>query len=112
MIASRQPDRRPRTAARYTDYRVHSIHQLTSGVLAEIVRKQPSSPARTSFAWQLAVGPALARSTTVTLADGVVTVHASDPRWCQEITRARDVVLGRLQHLLGTETVKSIRIER
>jgi predicted nucleic acid-binding Zn ribbon protein len=84
MIASRQPDRRPRTAARYTE----------------------------SFAWQLAVGPALARSTTVTLADGVVTVHASDARWCQEITRARDVVLGRLQHLLGTETVKSIRIER
>jgi predicted nucleic acid-binding Zn ribbon protein len=88
------------------------IQQLSSGVLAEIVRKQPSSPARTSFAWQLVVGPALARTTTATLADGVLTVHASDPRWCQEITRAREVVLTRLQHLLGAETLKSLRIER
>ncbi|HEY7502201.1 MAG TPA: DUF721 domain-containing protein [Vicinamibacterales bacterium] len=88
------------------------IQHLTSGVLAEIVRKQPPSAARTSFAWQLAVGPALARTTTVTLADGVLTVHASDPRWSQEIARAQDVVLKRLQYLLGSESVKRLHVER
>jgi predicted nucleic acid-binding Zn ribbon protein len=88
------------------------IQQLTAGMLAEIVRRQPSSPARTSFAWQIAVGPALARTTSVTLNEGVLTVHASDPRWSLEISRARDVVLKRLQHLLGADCVKSVRVAR
>ena len=88
------------------------IQQLGSSVLAEIVRRQPPSAARTSFAWQLAVGPALARTTTATLADGVLTVHMSDARWGQEISRARNVVLTRLQHLLGVDAVRSLRIER
>ena len=44
-----------------------SIAELRAGVLAEIVRRQPASKERTAFAWQLAVGPALARATTVEL---------------------------------------------
>src|SRR5262245_853769 len=84
------------------------IQQLSAGVLGESVRSQPPSAARTSFAWQLAVGPALARTTSVTLTDGVLIVHASDPRWGQEIARARDVVLKRLQHLLGAESVRAL----
>ena len=73
---------------------MHSIHQLTAGVIAEIIQRQPSSPARTTFAWQLAVGPALAKSTSVDLADGVLTVRSSDPRWTLEVNRARGMVLG------------------
>jgi predicted nucleic acid-binding Zn ribbon protein len=88
------------------------IQQLGSSVLAEIVRRQPPSAARTSFAWQIAVGPALARMTTVTLADGILTVHSADARWGQEISRARDVVVARLQHLLGSDSVRSLRVER
>jgi predicted nucleic acid-binding Zn ribbon protein len=88
------------------------IQQLSTGVLAEIIRRQPSSPARTTLAWQLAVGPALARATTVALSDGVLTVHSPDARWTLEITRARDIVLRRLQHFLGAECVTSLRVER
>jgi predicted nucleic acid-binding Zn ribbon protein len=88
------------------------IQHFSAGVLAEILRRQPSSAARTSFAWQIAVGPALARATTVTLSDGVLTVHAPDKRWGHEILRARDVVLKRLQDFLGPEQVRSLRIER
>jgi len=88
------------------------IQRFSNGVLAEVVRRQPSSPARTEFAWQIAVGPALARSTTVTLDDGVLTVHATDARWSSEVSRAREVVLARLQNLLGADAVRSIRIER
>ncbi len=43
------------------------IQRFSSGVIAEIIRRQPSSPARTALAWQLAVGSALARATTVEL---------------------------------------------
>jgi predicted nucleic acid-binding Zn ribbon protein len=88
------------------------IQHLSSGVIAEVIRRQPSSPARTTLAWQLAVGTALARATTVELSEGVLTVHSPDPRWTLEITRARDVVLGRVQHYLGAAHVKRLRIEK
>src|SRR6202008_3980240 len=85
------------------------IQHFSAGVLAEIVRRQKPSPARTSFAWQLAVGPALARVTTATLTDGVLTVHCSDQRWTPEIARSRSLVLQRLQHMLGADHVHSVR---
>jgi predicted nucleic acid-binding Zn ribbon protein len=88
------------------------IQRFSSSVIADVIRRQPSSPARTTLAWQLAVGTALARATTVELREGVLTVHSSDPRWTLEITRARDIVLGRVQHYLGAEHVTSLRIEK
>jgi predicted nucleic acid-binding Zn ribbon protein len=88
------------------------IQHFSGRVLADIVRRQPPSPARTAFAWQMAVGAALARVTHVTLDDdGVLTVRAIDERWGQEIHRARDLALHRLQSILGEE-VKSLRIAR
>jgi hypothetical protein len=87
------------------------IQQLTGGVLARILRRQPSSPGRTAFAWQLAVGPAVARATTVTLSDGVLRVRATDERWAREIERASGMVLSRLQQLLGPDQVRTVRVE-
>jgi predicted nucleic acid-binding Zn ribbon protein len=84
------------------------IQQFASGVVAEIIRRQPASKERTGFAWQLAVGPALARVTTVELADGVLTVRAHDPRWMREIRRATDTILARMQHLLGQDALARI----
>jgi predicted nucleic acid-binding Zn ribbon protein len=77
------------------------VRHFSTEVVAQVLRRQPSSPARTAFAWQLAVGPALARATRVSLEDGVLRVSAHDPRWLREVTRARAVVLERLQQLLG-----------
>ena len=87
------------------------IQQLTGGVLARILRRQHSSPGRTAFAWQLAVGPAVARVTTVTLADGVLRVRAADERWAREVERASSMVLSRLQQLLGPDQVRTVRVE-
>ena len=87
------------------------IQQLTPSVLGEIIRRQPDSEGRTRFAWQIAVGAALARATTVRLADGVLIVSASDPRWVTEIKAAREIVLRRVQALLGADSVTRIRIE-
>jgi predicted nucleic acid-binding Zn ribbon protein len=88
---------------------MQSIHQFAPGVLAELIRRQPASPERTRFAWQLAVGPALARATTVDLRDGVLFVTARDERWRGEIARAQDAILEKLQHLLGPDAVQRIR---
>lgn len=84
------------------------IQNFTAGVIAEIVRRQPASKERTSFAWLIATGPALARVTTVELENGVLYVRARDARWLGEIARAREAVLEKMQHLLGAAQVKTI----
>ena len=88
---------------------MNPIQSFSASVLAEIIRQQPPSAARTTFAWQLAVGPALARATVVDLVDGTLTVTARDERWLKEIARAKDIILQKMQHLLGTQTVRTIR---
>lgn len=85
------------------------IQHFASSVLVEIVRRQPASKERTSFAWSLAVGPALSRVTTVELENGVLAVRAKDRRWIGEIERARDVVLQKMQQLLGKDQVTRIK---
>ena len=89
---------------------MRSIQTLAGGVLAEIVKRQPPSRARTSFAWQLAVGPALARATSVEMEGTTLRVRSADPRWLKEIERARGVVLPKLQHLLGEQAIARISV--
>ena len=89
---------------------MQSIQQFGSGVLAEIIRRQPASREKTAFAWQLAVGPALARVTAVELSDRVLTVRATDARWVRELRRAADTILERMQHLLGGDSITRIAI--
>ena len=88
---------------------MQSIHNFSTGVLAEIIRRQPASKEKTAFAWQLAVGPALARVTSVDLRDGVLFVVARDDRWLKEIARATPAILPKMQHLLGDHVVHKIR---
>jgi predicted nucleic acid-binding Zn ribbon protein len=85
------------------------IQDFSSGVLAGIVRRQPASRERTAFAWQLAVGPALARVTTVELKGDVLEVRSKDLRWMKEIERARPAVLAKMQHLLGADAVRLLK---
>jgi Dna[CI] antecedent DciA-like protein len=86
------------------------LQNVASGVLAEIIRRQPASKGKTSFAWSVAVGPALARVTSVELTpDRVLRVRVRDARWAREVERARDIVLTRLRMLLGDDNV--IRID-
>ena len=89
---------------------MNRIQDFSSGVIAEILRRQPTSAARTNLAWQLTVGAALARVTTVELADGTLTVFSRDERWLKEISRAKGVILDKMQKLLGTEDVRIMRL--
>ncbi len=87
------------------------IGTFAGGVIAGVVRRQPPSPARTSFAWHLAVGPALARVTSVELDGGTLRVRSADPRWLKEIDRAKAVILPKLQDLLGEHTITRISVQ-
>ncbi|MGH9408186.1 MAG: DciA family protein [Vicinamibacterales bacterium] len=77
------------------------VQSILPGVVAEIVRRQPPSPERTRFAWTAVVGAAIARATTIETRGAVLIVSARDVRWAREIERNRDVILSRLQLLLG-----------
>ena len=86
------------------------LQSFAPAVLAEIIRRQPASKERTNFAWSVAVGPALARVTTVELRNRNMIVCARDVQWARELERARDTILPRLQLLLGRDTVKGLYI--
>ena len=86
-----------------------SIQSLAPRTISEIIRRQPASNGKTRFAWQLVVGPALARVTTVELDAGVLRVRC-DERWARELARAQDVILPRLQQLLGPQALERISI--
>jgi hypothetical protein len=85
------------------------IQNFSSRTIAEIIRRQPASNGKTRFAWQLVVGPALARVTTVELDCGVLRVQC-DERWARELARAQQLILPRLQQLLGAQTLERISI--
>ena len=86
------------------------IQQFSPGVLAEVVRRQPASRARTAFAWQLAVGAAIARTTTIEVVDGVLQVTARDAHWGRAVERASQTILARMQHLLGAQAVTTMKV--
>jgi hypothetical protein len=88
------------------------LQSLAPGVLAEIIRRQPASKERTAFAWSVAVGPAIARATSVELSGQLLIVRARDARWAREVDRARPTVVARLQQLLGPTAVVDLRVLR
>jgi Dna[CI] antecedent, DciA len=89
---------------------VRPIHHAEPGALVELLRGTPLSPGKVGFAWRTAVGPAVERVTSVQLAGRVLVVETSGPQWAREVTRSADVILTRLQTLLGKETVTSITV--
>jgi len=80
------------------------------GALMELLRGAPLSDGKVTFAWNAAVGPALERVTTVKLERTVLIVDAASAQWSRELDRLRDVILARLQSLLGKDAVSSIII--
>jgi len=86
------------------------VQTIAASVMAELIRRQPASKERTSFAWSIAVGPALSRATTVELRNARLFVTARDPRWALEIERATATILKRVQLLLGPEAVRGIYV--
>jgi predicted nucleic acid-binding Zn ribbon protein len=85
------------------------LRQFAPTLIADVLRRQPPSPARTTFAWQVVVGPALARTAGVELVKGTLYVRALDARWATELQRAEPAVLERMQRLLGPDQIRRIK---
>jgi len=86
------------------------IDAAVPGALAELLRGTPISPGKVGFAWRVAVGPAMARVTTVSLQGGAILVRADDRHWAREVGRSSSIILPRLHTLLGPGVVTSIEV--
>jgi hypothetical protein len=83
------------------------LQRVLPAAIVEIVRRQPTTPEKVDFAWKRAVGPAVARATTVSLEpDGTLVVAAADERWEHEIRQSLPTVRARLDTLLGDALVR------
>jgi hypothetical protein len=92
---------------------MESIQPLLPAIVARAVRPAPLTPEKVVFAWRLAVGAALARVTQVRLtADHAIEVHVDDARWCEEIERSGEIVLARVQAVLGAEYAQRLLVRK
>jgi hypothetical protein len=88
---------------------VIKANQVMPAVVAEIIRKAPLTDEKVTFAWRLAVGPALAKATTVRLgADGTLYLSAESKAWSDSIRASVGLIRSRLAHYLGDDAVKRI----
>ena len=83
---------------------------FSTTVLAEMLAKQPMSPGKVQFAWRAAVGPAVARVSTVDWREGRIIVRMASPEWLREVERSRGMILERLRMLLGRDAAKRLEI--
>jgi hypothetical protein len=88
---------------------VIKANQVLPGLVAEVVRKAPLTDEKVAFAWRLAVGPALDKSTSVHLApDGTLYVTAESKAWIDSVRASIGMIRSRLAHLLGDDVIKRI----
>jgi hypothetical protein len=80
------------------------------GAVTDLLRTAPLSPGKVEFAWRVAVGPALEKTTFVRLEGTRLLVDAASAQWAREITRSSGTILTRLQSLLGQDTITEISI--
>lgn len=86
------------------------LAQAMPRVLAELLRGTPVSPGKIEFAWKAVVGPAMERVTRVRLEGHVLIVEARTPHWTREVARSSQIILNRLQGLLGEHVVRELSI--
>ncbi len=88
------------------------LQQSATRAFRELLIKQPNTPAKVSFAWSMAAGPALGRAGSAEwTADGTLHVRARDAAWLREMRRARPIIAERLVKLLGSGVVRKIVID-
>jgi hypothetical protein len=91
------------------DQIVIKANQVMPAVVGEVIRKAPLTDEKVAFAWRLAVGPAIAKATTVRLgSDGTLYVSAEAQAWIDSVRASVGLIRSRLAHFLGDDAIKRI----
>ena len=86
------------------------VDQVMPEALAEVLRRAPTTPEKVAFAWNVTVGPAVARATSVELHATTLRVQARDVSWQREVERSAGLIKRRLAMLLGDGVVRGIEV--
>ena len=79
------------------------------GVLAEVIRKGPMCDEKVTLAWRLAVGPQIAKVTTVRLVpDGTLHIKTDSLAWIDAVRKSTSLIQIRMGDLLGENLVKRL----
>jgi predicted nucleic acid-binding Zn ribbon protein len=89
-----------------------ALTHAAPGALMQLLRDAPLSSGKVGFAWRAAVGPAVARATSIRLEGAVLLVDATTPQWAREVARSAPTILHRLQEWLGAAAVERIEVRR
>lgn len=96
---------------RATIFLMQLLASVVPVAVRRLLRQGEMSQGKLEFAWSAAVGAAIQRATEVRLTEnGVLEVRAADATWRRELRHTQAMVLGRVQELLGAETVKAVKI--
>jgi hypothetical protein len=87
---------------------VEPLGPLVDSVIPRLLAQAPMTPEKVNFAWRVAVGAAINHVTRARLA-GVTLIVDGEPQWLREVDRSQDLILRRLQRLLGAETVRFLK---
>ena len=94
------------------DQIVIKANQVMPGVVGDVIRGAPLTDEKVAFAWRLAVGPAIAKATTVRLgSDGTLYLTAESKAWVDSVRDSIGIIRSRLAHYLGDNAVKRIHYE-
>jgi predicted nucleic acid-binding Zn ribbon protein len=94
------------------DQIVVNANQVMPGVVAEVIRKAPLTDAKVAFAWRLAVGPAVAKATSVRLgSDGTLYLNSDSQAWSDSVRQSVGLIRSRLAHYLGENAIKRIQYD-
>ena len=86
------------------------LTHVVPGALRLLLRDLPLSSGKVEFAWTAAVGPAVARATSVKLEASALLVETTSTQWTSEIRRSSAFILTRMKSLLGDDTVQRIEV--
>jgi len=89
--------------------RVIQANKVMPAIVAEIIRKGPMCDEKVSLAWRLAVGPQIAKVTTVRLvADGTLHIKAESQAWIDAVRKSNSLIHIRMGDLLGENLIKRL----
>jgi hypothetical protein len=87
---------------------VKPLTMLTDSVLPALLARAPLTPEKIDFSWRLAVGAPVHRACAIALTSGTLVVSVPDRAWAREIERSLDVILSRMQRMLGRDVVRRV----
>ncbi len=86
------------------------VSQLLPDAITRVVSQAPLTPEKVEFVWRFAVGPALAKVTTVSLQGRVLRVVTEGAAWQREIEKASATIRSRMARLLGDGVVAGFEV--